>query len=188
MKQAALLALTISLILISGCGSAAKYEEAYTSWRAEVLGRETHAIEAVVTASDEETVCEYTLSYTLDAERETIEVLAPELIAKIRAQVEKDESVRLSYDGVILDTGSALAEELSPLMALPTFMDILREGHVERVWRETEDDTQLIVTDLEMPDGRRLTLWQRAADMVPAYAELRSENRVEIKMHFTKFD
>jgi hypothetical protein len=188
MKQAALLALTIGLIFMSGCGSAAKYEEAYTSWRAEVLGQETHAIEAVVTASDEETACAYTLSYMLDAERETVEVLAPELIAKIKAQVEKDDSVRLSYDGAILDTGNALAEELSPLMALPVFMDILREGHVERAWRETEDDTQLIVTDLEMPDARRLTLWQRAADMTPVYAELRSENRVEIKLRFTKFD
>lgn len=188
MKQAALLALTISLVLIGGCKSPVKYEEVYTSWRAEMLSRETHAIEAVVTASDEETACTYTLSYVLNAERETVEVLAPELIAKIKAQVEKDDSVRLSYDGAILDTGSALAEELSPLMALPAFMDFLRQGHIERSWRESEDDMQLIVTDLEMPDGRRLTLWQQASDMTPVYAEMRSENRVEIKLRFSKFD
>ena len=185
MKQAKLLALTICLMILCGCSKSEKYEEMYTTWRDNYLSLSEHSIEAVVTALDDDKVCEYTLLYSLNSEGETVKVLAPQMIANITAHIEKD-GTRLSYDGAMLETGSTLSENLSPLMALPTFMDIIKDGHPENWWRETKDDTQLLVTELEMPDGTIMTLWQNSSDMSPVYADVKSGDRVEIKMNFTK--
>lgn len=187
MKQAKMLALTICLFMLCGCSKSEKYEEMYTGWRDSFLAAAEHSIEAVVTAQDENKVGEFTLLYTLNADGETIEVLAPEMIAKVKARLENGEA-GLSYDGVILETGSALSEQLSPLMSLATFMDILAEGHPESSWREKEDNAELVVTELEMPDGMIMTLWQNSGDMCPVYAEIRSADRVEIKIKFTKVE
>ena len=186
MKQAKLLALTITLIILCGCSKTAQYEEIYSTWRQSVLSLDKHEIEAVVTAADDEKVCEYTLLYSKSHEGETVEVLAPELIAKIKANIEEDET-RLSYDGAILETGSTLSENLSPLMALPSLMDIIEEGHPENIWREKQDDTEYFAVDLEMPDGMIMTLWLNSSDLKPAYADIRSKERVEIKINFKKF-
>lgn len=185
MKQAKLLALTISLVILCGCSASAKYEEMFQIWRADFLALEAHEIEAVVTASDADTVCDYTLLYTAVGEIETVEVLAPELIAKVRASIEKGET-RLSFDGVMLETGSELTGNLSPLTSLPHLMEMLREGHLESSWREHQEELELVVTELEMPDGAVLCLWQESGDMRPVYAEIRGADRTEIKLVFTK--
>lgn len=186
MKQAKLLALMITLMILCGCSKSAQNEAAFLAWRQNYLSTGQHEIEAVVTASDDEKVCEYTLLYNIGEEGETVEVLAPELIAKIKAHIE-DKETRLSYDGAVLETGSTLSENLSPLMALPKFMGIIKEGHVENCWREKKDDTEYFVTELEMPDGMIMTLWQESGDMTPAYADVRSHDRVEVKIIITRF-
>lgn len=185
MKQAKMLALTICLLIFCGCSKSAKYEEMYTSWRDNYLALAEHQIEAVVTASQEDKASEYTLLYCLNTESETVEVLAPEMIANITARLEGDET-RLSYDGAVLETGSTLSERLSPLMALPTFMDVVAQGHPENSWLEKKDGIELIVTELEMPDGTIMTLWQNYSDMSLVYADVRSGDRVEIKINFTE--
>jgi len=187
MKQAKMLALTISLIIMCGCSKSAKYEGKYTDWRTGWLALTEHQIEAAVTSSDDEKICEYTLLFTQDATDETVEVLAPELIASIKAHIRED-GVKLDFDGAMLETGSSLPENLSPLMALPFFMDIITEGHLENAWHETSDGTELVVSELEMPDGTIMTLWQRSSDMTPVHADIRSGDKVEIKIDIIKFD
>ena len=88
----------------------------------------------------------------------------------------------------MLETGDTLSENLSPLMALPTFMVIIKQGHVENAWREKVDETEMLVTELEMPDGSIMTLWQNYSDSSPVCADLRSGDRVELKIQFTKID
>lgn len=187
MKQTVLIALMISLTLFCGCSESAKSEEKFTDWRNAYLEVSEHTIEAAVTASDNDKVCEYTLLYTRNAEGESVEVISPELIANIKAQLGEKE-VSLSYDGAMLDTGSALTKNLSPLMALPTLMKVLKEGHVENTWSEKENKTALTVTELEMPDGTIMTIWQRSSDMTPMHVDVRSGERVEIKIDIKKFD
>ncbi|MEA4893771.1 MAG: hypothetical protein VB064_00745 [Oscillospiraceae bacterium] len=187
MKQACLLALTICLTILCGCSKSAKCEEKFTGWKTVCLAASGHSIEAEVTASDDDKVCEYTLLYTQNAEGETVRVIAPELIADITARI-SDKEVSLSYDGAILDTGSALKENLSPLMALPTLMKVIEEGHLENSWSETKDGTELNVTELEMPDGTEITLWQSGQDMTPVYADVTSSGKVRVKIEITKFE
>ena len=187
MKRAVLIALMISLTLFCGCSKSTKYEEKFTNWKADYLAAGEHQIEAVVTASDADKVCEYTLLYTQNAEGETVEVLSPELIASIKAQIGEKE-VSLSYDGAMLETGSTLSKNFSPLMALPTLVKMIEEGHVENTWSETENKVALTVTELEMPDGSIMTLWQRSSDMTPCHVDIRSGEQVEIKIDIKKFD
>ena len=187
MKQARLLALTICLFVLCGCSKSEKYEEMYTSWRDNYISVTGHSIEATVKASDDDKVCEYELLYTQNADGETVKVISPELIADITAHIDGDNT-RLSYDGAMLETGDTLSENLSPLMALPTFMVIIKQGHVENAWREKVDETEMLVTELEMPDGSIMTLWQNYSDSSPVCADLRSGDRVELKIQFTKID
>ena len=187
MKRTVLIALMISLTLLCGCSKSAKHEGKFTNWRADYLAASEHQIEAAVTASDDDKVCEYTLLYTQNAERETVEVISPQLIAKVKAQI-GDKEVSLSYDGAMLDTGSTLSGNLSPLMALPTLMKVIKEGHVENSWSETINKAALTVTELEMPDGTIMTLWQRSSDMTPVHVDVRNGERVEIKIDIKKFD
>ncbi len=185
-KQAALLALTITLGLLCGCKSTTQNATAFSSWRQSCLSAETHKIEAEVTASDEENAINYTLSYVKTAEEETIEVLSPELIATVKAHLKAGAS-SLEYDGAVLDTGSALSEILSPMMALPTFMDIIEQGHTETVWQEKKDGTSYLVTELEMPDGIMMTLWLCGEPLTPAYAEIRSADKVEVTIKLNQY-
>ncbi len=187
MRQAKLLALMITLIIMCGCSKSTKYEEQFSTWRNGCIGTANHEIKAEVSASDKEKVCEYTLLYNSSLDGETVKVLAPELIAQIGAEIKEGET-RLTYDGAVLDTGSALTGKLSPLMALPTFMSVIKDGHWGNSWTEDNDGTQMLVSELEMSDGMIMTLWQNNSDMTPVHAELRSGDTVEIKINITQFN
>ena len=186
MKQAKLLALMITLTILCGCSKSAKCGEQFSTWRQNCISTANHEIKAEVSASDKEKVCEYTLLYSSSLDGETVKVLAPELIAQIGAEIKEGET-RLTYDGTVLDTGSALTGNLSPLMALPTFMSVIKDGHAENSWNEENDGTKMLVTELEIPDGMIMTLWQNSSDFSPVYAELRSNDSVEIKINITQF-
>lgn len=176
----------ITLIIMCGCSKSAKCEEQFTAWRDGCISTANHEIKAEVSASDKDKVCEYTLLYNSSLDGETVKVLAPELIAQIGAKIKEGET-RLTYDGAVLDTGSALTGKLSPLMALPTFMLIIKDGHLENSWTEENNGKAMLVSELEMPDGMIMTLWQNSGDLVPVYAELRSADTVEIKVNITQF-
>lgn len=186
-RRAVLLALAMTLVLLCGCsGGGHEEKKAFESWRQNYAVAQTHESEAVVTSSDDTRACEYTLRYEKSAEGEGVEVIAPETVAKVKASVQ-DDGARLEYDGVQLDTGTALAGKLSPLMALPTLARFLEKGHIESAWTEKRDGESYNVTELEDGEGAHLRLWQKQSDLVPVYAELRSGERVEIKMNITKF-
>lgn len=186
MRQAVLLALTITLTMLSGCAGSAKCEAKYTEWKSSFLSTESHEIKADVSASDSEKVCDYTLLYNYSADGETVEVLAPEQIAKVKAEIKSGEA-HLCYDGTLLDTGSALTGKLSPLMSLPTFMEAIKDGHVENSWTETSGGKNMLVTELELPDDTVMTLWQDSGDMSPIYADMRSGDTVQLKITISEF-
>ena len=171
-----MLALMIILPLC-GCGGSQQAQESFLQWRESFSQAEEHGMTAHIRFSQDESVGEYLLSYTLNSQEETVEVLEPELIAKVKAHME-GEKPRLSFDGVILDAGGSI-EDISPMTALPLFMDFVLSGHLEGVWTEKKDGQELIVSELERDDGSKMTLWQSAADMTPLYAEIRGGNAVE---------
>ena len=179
-----MLALMTALVLFAGCSQPAQLEESFNTWKTAFLEQAEHSITADITGHLDGRQSEYTLSYCCGPEEETVQVLAPELIANVKAHIGKDET-RLSFDGVMLETGGGIGQELSPLTALPVFMDFLREGHVESVWKEKAEDAELLVTELELPNGTKMTLWQNKNDMSPLYAAIRADSSVEIKITMT---
>lgn len=178
-----MLALMISLLLC-GCGKSQQAEESFTQWRETFSQRGEHSITADLQFSQGKAVDEYTLSYLLNSQEEVVEVLAPELIAQVKAHMEPD-AARLSFDGVILDAGGS-PQGLSPMTALPMLMDFILEGHPEGSWREKRDGRELTVTELELSDGSKMTLWQTTSDMTPVYAEIRGGSTVEASIEITQ--
>ncbi len=172
----------ISLILLAGCDSASQLEGDFAAWHSSYLEQPEHSITAVVTSVIDDVHSEYTLAYHRDSEEETVEVLAPELIANVKAHMSDDGS-RLSFDGVILETGGGIDRDLSPLTALPTFMSFLQDGYVKSLRTEVFSGTPAVVSELELADGSRMTMWQDSATMAPIYATLRSGDVVEIKIN-----
>ena len=86
------------------------------------------AMEAVVSCDQEglaweaELRCEY-----VPGGESTVEVLAPEAIAGVRA-VLSDTDWRLEYEDASLNAGTLSDEEISPAACLPRLMNALRDG------------------------------------------------------------
>lgn len=171
-----------TILLLSGCGGTERDREKFLQWREDFVNREEISINANLTVSGGGRFSEYKLQYNKTTEGETVEVLEPKLIANVRAS-RRDGATWLSFEGVVLETG-AIAEErkLSPMMALPTFVDSIKRGHLEQTWREKLNDETHLVSDLEMPDGTILTLWQRKDDMMPVYGAFRSGASVVLRI------
>lgn len=183
MRRAPLLVLLISLMLLAGCKGSAQQEENFNRWKAGFLSIGELELEAEVSVSDDNSICRYKLLYERNGDGQIVEVLEPRLISKVKAHL-KDEKAELSYDGAILETGSAVTERLSPIMALPTFMEFLKEGHFEGAWTENVDGKEMLVTELELADGMRMTLWQENENLAPVLAAIRSDEQVEVKISF----
>ncbi len=161
MRQAVLLALTISLFITAGCSGSAGDEEKFEKHRSEFLLQESHEITAEIESLVAQKYCKYTLLYTKDAQSETVRVLEPELIAEVSAQMD-DKGESMSFNGAILETGGALNEKVSPMTALPLMMDFIEKGHLEGISREQQGETQYLAAELELSDGLRMTLLTEA--------------------------
>ena len=183
MRQALSLALTISLVLMTGCKSRAQQEEHFTSWREQFLLSEEIQLTAEITASEEESTSRYKLHYEKTGDTESVEIIEPELISKVKAYM-KDGKTELSYDGAILETGSVVGERLSPMTALPVFVEFLEEGYLKGAWIEKTDGENTLVAELELADGSRMLLWIDEASGEAVAASIRSGEVAELMIDF----
>lgn len=181
-----MLVLMISLVFLTACSGTAKLEDNFELWRAEIIAADEHEITADVTYyPSDNRVCEYTLRYSSSEDGEFIEVLAPELITGISAHIESDES-ELTFDGAILETGGGVVDGMSPMTALPVFMEFICDGHVENLSREKMEDVTVVVTELELAGGEKMTLWQAGKEMEPVFAAVRKGDSVVLKINITQ--
>lgn len=187
MRRAALLALMISLALLSGCANAQLSEDKFGQWRQDFVSAPRRLIEAEVTAISEESETVFILRCESTALEDRVEVIAPEMLSKVSASVGGEENT-LSYDGAVLALGGDAGERISPMMALPMLMDFLRESHFEGSWTETMDGAEVTVTELEDAQGRRLRLWQETDSMQPRFASIRSGDETELKIQIQKIE
>lgn len=183
MRRAFGLALMISLMLsFSACGSAAKHEEVFESWRSEFNAAESHMAQAEVSAISEESETVFLLRCETKGENVSVEVLEPQMIARVKVNVSEEEGT-LAYDGTVLTLGDIDEAGSSPMLALPLMMELIKEGHLESVWTETYEDGKALVSELENGDGVRMQLCQDYETMKPLFAAVRSGERVELKIH-----
>ena len=187
MRQAALLALMISLALLCGCTAAGSGEEDFCQWRESFLSAESRAIYAEVTALSEESETVFLLRLESTAKEDKVEILAPEELSQVSAHISGEDST-LCYDGAVLSLGGAAAQRISPMMALPMLMDFLREGHFESSWSETLEEAEVLVTELEDAKGRKMQLFQDKENMQPRFASIRSGDETELKIKIQKIE
>ena len=120
----------------------------------------------------------------------TVEVLAPETIAGVKA-ILNDVDWRLEYEDDSLNAGTLSQEEISPAMCLPRLMNALRDGWLleenEEAWNETPC-LRLCLDQTGAEDGKIVsTLWLRQDDGTPLRGEIAVEGEVLLTADFTDF-
>lgn len=181
MRKGLISVLTISLLLLGGCGERkAQMEEDFAAFRRTVAEAEHIGAQAELTADYGETAQDYTLSLSGDGNRVEVEIIEPELLAGVKATAERGEAA-LSYDGVMLGAGALDEEGLTPVSALPVILDAMADGYVELLWTEGG----YLTARLYAGEDSVCTLWLNAETLVPSAAEIASDGCTVIVCRFT---
>ena len=179
----------ILALLLAGCGA----EETNEADTLRGLYREMSgcAMEAVIRCDQNGMEWEGSLAcdYRPGGES-TVEVLAPEEIAGVKALV-REENWSLSYDGAILSVLPVTEEQMNPAVCLPRLMDALREGWLLEENRENRGEKDCLRLRLDQTGAGEekiiSTLWLNAADGTPVYAEVALEETTLFTVEFTAF-
>ena len=120
----------------------------------------------------------------------TVEVLAPEHIAGVRA-VLSDTDWRLEYEGESLNAGTLSDEEISPAACLPRLMNALRDGWLLEENEETWNGVpclRVTVDQTGVKDGKILsTVWLNLDGGIPVRGEIAVDGEVILTADFTSF-
>lgn len=181
--------LTVMALLLTACAARQEADSRVNELQARyaaAVGCSARLDAAVVRETE-------TLRYTLDVEKTAEEtrvlVLAPEELAGVGATVRRDGALRLTFDSVVLDAGSAVPG-VSALNAADIFLYAAAHGYVterntER-FAETEDALRLCLETEQ--DGEKLlvTAWFDEADR-PLYTEIERGGEILAYLEFTDF-
>lgn len=120
----------------------------------------------------------------------TVEVLAPETAAGVKALVNGDD-LTLTYDDLVLPMGPLGGEEVSPAACLPCLMDTLRDGWLLEENEEELDGVPCLRLSLDRTgkNGGKIvsTLWLRQDGGLPARGEIAVDGDVILEAQFTDF-
>ena len=120
----------------------------------------------------------------------TVEVLAPEAIAGVRA-VLNDTDWRLEYQDASLNAGTLSDEEISPAACLPRLMSALRDGWLLEENREDWNGVpclRVTVDQTGVKDGKILsTVWLDLEAGTPVRGEIAVDGAVILTADFTSF-
>ena len=129
MRKALLFALMITLCLpLGGCGGEAAEEQQAEEVQLKFQDFSAATIEAELTCHYGEEVHSYTLRCTYSPEESTVEVLEPADLAGISATL-SGEDLTVQYAGILLDAGTYSGTEISPMWALPSLLQAIRQGY-----------------------------------------------------------
>lgn len=174
MKRLCLPLLLIFCLLLSGCGTGASKKQ-YEQFSQELSSQSSLSFTAQLRAEYEDKTVEFTLGYEMDENGQTVTVLAPELIAGVKARISAGKTA-LEFDSVSLDTGELDRYGLTPMSALPLLVDAMRSGHLDSCWQEDGKS----VYQLILNDHLSASVWFETESMTPVRAELMSEGRVTV--------
>lgn len=181
------------LLLLPGCGGGNGGDEGART--AELRDRYHDCggciMEAKVSCDQEglaweaELRCEY-----IPGGESTVEVLAPETIAGVRA-VLSDTDWRLEYEDASLNAGTLSDEEISPAACLPRLMSALRDGWLleenEEEWSGVSC-LRLTVDQTGVKDGKILsTVWLNLETGAPVRGEIAVDGEIILTADFTSF-
>ena len=179
-------------LLLAGCAGGGGEETAdAASLRAPYMNMTGCTMEASVTWSQGDQVwqaqvlCDY-----VPEEETTVEVVAPETIAGVRAVITGEE-LALEYEDLCLGAGTLSSQEASPMACLPRLMSALRDGWLLEENTEDWNDTpclRLTVDQSGQKDGKILsTLWLKIEDGTPLRGEIAVDSEIILTADFTGF-
>ncbi|MCI8810657.1 MAG: hypothetical protein HFF84_11210 [Oscillibacter sp.] len=177
----------MALCLLAGCGST----EETVDLRDQYHDMQGCSMEAVVSCDQDGLAWEATLhcEYVPGGES-TVEVLAPETIAGVKAVLDEAEW-RLEYEDDSLNAGTLSEEAISPAACLPRLMNALRDGWLLEENAENWNDVACIriaVDQSGSQDGKIVsTVWLRQDDGTPLRGEIAVEGEIILTAEFTNF-
>lgn len=174
-------------MMLCGCSADEDYEQKFEDYRTELLQLGAVEMTADVETNYGDNVSNFKLLCTCSSEETTVEILEPEQISKVKANI-LDEETTLEFDGVVMETGSSITEGLSPMTAMPKLVDALYNGFVQSVWQEEKDEESFVVTELLLPDDTLATVWQSETNMIPKLATLQKDDEVAVKINIVQYN
>ena len=131
----------------------------------------------------------YLLAAAHDGDKTRVTVLEPEELKDITATITNDKELSLSFDGMVLDAGSA-SEGVSALNAFDIFLRAVSEGylteHSAERFREEADAARLCFETDEDGETLLVTACFDAQDL-PLYAEIERDGEILAYLEFTDF-
>lgn len=188
----ALLALTLTAAVLSGCGGGDSGSDLALELRASFIAMEQCAGTMDITADYGQRVYEYTVEFTGERKKGLDLVLtAPEEVAGITAHVAQGQTA-LEFDGLVLETGPLNEEGLSPLDALPSFIASMQSGYIAESGTETVDARDYLRLTFREPEkdagqGTESILWFDQETKELRWGELRSGGRTVVRCSFCAF-
>lgn len=189
---AQMITLCLLLSACSGGAGASRAEELALNIRTEYLAMTSCAAGMDVTADYGQRVYEYGIDMNWTKESGfLLAVTAPADIAGVTVRVEAGTTA-LEYDGVRIETGAITSGGLSPIDALPTFLDYAREGFMAECTEELLGDIAAVRVCYREPDstpgtGLEATLWFDAESHSLLRGELSSDGATVIQCVFKAF-
>ncbi len=162
------LAVVLVLCVLSGCGSSGDPTQQALEFRTALMEKTGCTFTAQVTASQQETVYEFTVQCRYSGGMAQLTVTEPSSIAGIEAAVEENGAT-LTFDGATLDLGTLANGLLSPLAAGWLLAECWLSGYIAYAGA---DGTQRRVTYLRGYNREELTVDTWFADQIPTYAEV----------------
>lgn len=185
MRRYLLPALMISLLL-TGCGSASGIQRKIAEQNEKLAAAEELSFTADVTANLGNEVFDCSLACTAAEASVTVEVLAPESVAGVRARIE-DGSIALEYEDLSLGVGTAGLDSITPVSAAPMLVQALRSGFLQRCWTERDGERELLVAQIYVSDIAALTLWYDGETLTPLHGEFSQDSAVVLRCEIREF-
>ena len=183
--------MTLCLLLTACGGGAGNEEDGAAAARDAYHDMAGCTMEAVVRCTQQDQVWEAALRCDYVPEgTSTVEVLAPETIAGVKAVLD-ETTWQLQYEDACLDAGPLSEEEISPAACLPRLMSALRDGWLLEENEEDWNDVpclRLTVDQTGVQDGKIVsTVWLRRDDGTPLRGEVAVDGENILTAEFTSF-
>ena len=159
-----LLWLSITLCCVTACtDKGPDAEELALSIRGAYLEEPVITAQCDIMADYGQRVYNFSYGMTSTDDEMTLTLLEPQEMAGMVVTFGQEDST-LSYDGVLLETGTLTEDGITPVTAVPVLLETVRTGFISFCDLETEDDeTRLRVLcrnpDIEAGTGQEIDLW-----------------------------
>lgn len=179
---AQMITLCLCLTLLCACtrGEAALPQEKI---RAEFQAAQQVEMTIALTADYGSRVYDYTVSYTGSGDIGTLEILQPESIAGLQAEL-REGSAYLVYDGTEFETGAILPDGLAPIDALPMLITQWQTGYVTDAVSERYKGQDTVALTTAVTDDVSLRTWFDEETLLPVHAEVSYNNSVVLFCDF----